>query len=116
MKRTCGRRAAVRLERFFGNLSCGFASATSHIEAFYRGDTISGSEERSEGLVQSDAEGANDAGTDDGYPLTCHVWNVKYHRPNLPLRNSYCFPNRSTLLMSPKPENESLEVERLSVE
>src|SRR5438045_5628197 len=101
-----------RFEPSFRHLSGCFTPAALHIEAFHGSHTIPGDPERLQGLIEADTERADHAGSDYSDPLICHVCGVKCHPLwRFGLRDSYCFLNRSILLMSPKPKTKAWKLE-----
>ena len=110
--------SAVGEEAFVRDLGGGLAAATSDVEASNRSDAIGGIAQGRKRLFQPEPKRANYPRCND-----CHPWasiysvqSVKYShtRPFLPAI-LVAFETEALYTMSPKGENSSLEVRRLSV-
>ena len=99
-------------QAFFRDLCSCLTPAALDIELVYRAYAISSGQERIPGFVEANTEGADTAGCDHCDPSICHVRLVKSHKMlDLALRNSYCFLNRSTLTITPKPKTKAWKLE-----
>jgi hypothetical protein len=104
-------------QTLIGDLGGGFATAMSDIEAGDGCDAIRGAAEGLPTLGKAETKWANDAGRDDGYAGggTCFVKSVKTQ--NITVRSPailFAFPIEALYTMTPKGENSSSEVRRLS--
>jgi hypothetical protein len=110
--------SAVTEEAFIRDLGGGLSAAIGDVEATDRADTIDGIPKRPKGLFQAKSEGADHPGGDDcdpGYAI-CYVQSVKSsHFSPLGARFLVAFQTEAFYTMSPKGENSSSEVRRLSV-
>src|ERR1043166_343766 len=99
------------------DLSCGLAAATGYVKAGNCSYAISALLEALGGLLEAKTEGSNNTRGDDGNagPSTCSVRHVKTpHAPSDSPAILVAFPIDAFYTMSPKGENSSLEVRRLS--
>jgi hypothetical protein len=110
--------SGVGQEAFVRDLGGGLAAAISDVEASNRADAIGGIAQGRKRLFQPEPKRANHSCCNDYHPgaSICSVQNVKssHTRPFLPAI-LVAFETEALYTMSPKGENSSLEVRRLSV-
>src|SRR5262249_39754420 len=106
------------IQAFIRNLPSGFTTAVGSIEARYGQNAVPVGFKRRQRSFQPQPEGANYSRGNDCYPVSrCFSVQIvkSRHLPASSPRDFDCFPNRSTLPMSPKGENSSSEVRQLSL-
>ena len=104
-------------EAIVGDMGGRFASAVGHVELGDGGYAVGAPSERLAGLLEAKTEGADDAGGNDGYAgwATYFVQNVKTrYSPSFRPSILFAFQTEALYTMTPKGENSSSEVRRLS--
>ncbi len=107
----------ARNQAIIRDLSSGLAAAFADVEQRDAGYAISALAQGLSGLLEAGPEGAEDTGRDHRYAgfWTCSVRSVKMqHAPGNSPAILVAFPIDAFYTMTPKGENSSLEVRRLS--
>lgn len=108
---------ALGQEAIVGNMGGRFASAVGDVELRDSGYAIGAFQERLAGLLEAETEGTDDAGGNDGDPgwTTYFVQSVKtLYSLSFEPAILFAFQTEALYTMTPKGENSSSEVRRLS--